>query len=231
MSKKIAGGEKRQLAAFICPFVLYVVLTSIAAKLPSVYPLAYTTSVVIVAATIFALVRGRNILRPHWRIAEAVLFGLIGIALWIALSSARLEEALTSSLPTWLRPQARVAFDPFAELTHSAAIGFIVVRLLGLAVLAPIAEELFWRGFLIRWLISPDWGKVPLGQFSLLSFVVVTLLFTSAHPEWLAAAVYCALINALLYWKKDLWSCVVAHSVSNLVLGVYVLTTGAWWLW
>jgi CAAX prenyl protease-like protein len=219
------------LAAFVCPFVLYVVLTMVAAKFPSAYPLAYTLVVVVVGSAIFLLLRGQHIFRPHWRIGGAILVGVVGIVLWIVLSSAKLEEALTTGFPSWLRPQARVGFDPFAELPRLAAIGFIVVRLFGLAIIVPIAEELFWRGFLLRWLISADWEKVPLGRFSVSSFVVVTLLFTSAHPEWFAAAVYCTLLNLLLYWKKDLWSCVVAHGVSNLVLGIYVLTTETWWLW
>jgi membrane protease YdiL (CAAX protease family) len=59
----------------------------------------------------------------------------------------------------------------------------------------------------------------------------VTLLFTAAHPEWLAAAVYCAILNGLIYWKRDLWSCVVAHATSNLLLAVYILTTATWELW
>mgnify|MGYP002683041209 CR=1 FL=1 len=93
------------------------------------------------------------------------------------------------------------------------------------------AEEIFWRGFLLRWLTNAEWEKVPLGRFSGMSFLLVTLLFTLAHPEWLAAAVYCALLNGFIYWKQDLWSCVVAHGVSNLLLGLYVLTTEHWWLW
>lgn len=52
-----------------------------------------------------------------------------------------------------------------------------------------------------------------------------------AHPEWLAAAVYSLLMNGLLYWKKDIWQCIVAHGVSNLLLAVYVLASGNWWLW
>lgn len=63
------------------------------------------------------------------------------------------------------------------------------------------------------------------------SALIVTLLFALAHPEWLAAAVYCTLLNGLLYWKGDLWNCVVAHGVSNLVLAIYILFTGSWELW
>jgi CAAX prenyl protease-like protein len=105
------------------------------------------------------------------------------------------------------------------------------MRLIGLVILVPIAEELFWRGFLLRWVISSAWRDVPLGAFSFRSFFIVTVLFATTHPEWLAAAVYCALLNGVLYWKKDLWSCVVAHAASNSMLAVYVMATESWWLW
>jgi len=131
-----------------------------------------------------------------------------------------------------LRPGSRTAYNPFEELKQPLAVwGFLGLRLIGLVVLVPLAEELFWRGFLLRRLTSPEWKEVPLGRFSGRSFFLVVLLFTLAHPEWLAAAIYCSLLNWLLYWKKDLWSCIVAHGVSNLALGIYILTTDAWWLW
>jgi CAAX prenyl protease-like protein len=88
-----------------------------------------------------------------------------------------------------------------------------------------------WRGFLSRWLKSPNWEQVPLGDFSKGSFWGVVVLFALAHPEWLAAASYSAMLNGLLMWKRDLWNCIVAHAVSNMLLAVYILKTEAWWLW
>ena len=109
--------------------------------------------------------------------------------------------------------------------------GFIFIRMIGLAILVPAVEEVFWRGFLARWLVAEKWEEVPIGKFTVSSFLFVTILFTTAHPEWIAAFVYCSLLNGYLIWKKDLWSCVVAHGVSNLVLGVYVLVTAQYQLW
>ncbi len=108
---------------------------------------------------------------------------------------------------------------------------FIVIRMIGLAILVPLIEEVFWRGFLARWMIDEDWETIPLGTFNWNVFFYVTALFTLAHPEWFAAAVYAVLINTLFFWKKDLWPCIVAHAVSNFLLGVYVLTTRSWSLW
>ncbi len=218
--------------SYVAPFVLYLLGTSLASQVPESYPAAYLAVVIVVGAVAWGLLRGRRIIVPHGRVAGAVVAGFVGIALWVVLSELRLEDRVASLLPEWLRPGERRGFNPFKELTHPLAVwGFIAVRLIGLAVLVPVVEELFWRGFLLRWIISPDWEDVPLGKFQVTSFVLVTLLFTLAHPEWLAAACYCMLLNGLLYWKRDLWDCIVAHGVSNLVLGAYVLSTGAWWLW
>jgi hypothetical protein len=51
------------------------------------------------------------------------------------------------------------------------------------------------------------------------------------HHEWLAAMVCSAAFNWILYWKKDIWACIVAHAVANLALAVWVITTGQWQFW
>lgn len=224
---------KSPVTSYVAPFVLYLLGTSLAARAPrEMYPLAYGAVAALVAIVAWRLLRGRQIVAPRRRIGWAVVVGLLGAALWLGLSEARLEEHIAAYLPAWLRPSPRVGFNPFENISQPlAAWSFIVVRLIGLVLLTPVAEELFWRGFLLRWIISADWQDVPLGQYQARSYWLVTLLFTLAHPEWLAAACYCMLLNGLLYWKRDLFSCMVAHGVSNLVLGIYILSTGAWWLW
>jgi CAAX prenyl protease-like protein len=218
--------------AYTLPFVAYLVGTIFISRFSEqVYPIAYGVVAALVAFLTWALVRRRRLFQPHWRVAPGVIVGLVGIGLWIVLCQLHLEKSLASFLPTFLQPSDRVSYNPFEELSPWMTAIFIAVRLFGIAVLVPIAEELFWRGFLLRWLIDVDWQKVRLGEFSWQSFGIVTLMFTAAHPEWFAAAAYCMLINCLLYWKKDLWQCIVAHAVSNLVLVIYVLISKEWWLW
>ncbi|HEV3255997.1 MAG TPA: CAAX prenyl protease-related protein [Gemmataceae bacterium] len=217
---------------YVLPFALYVVLIQVPPAYPDAYAWLEPAVVLLVGMITIGLLWGRRLLRPHPKVIPGVIVGLAGIALWIVLSRLALEQQLASGWPAWLRPKPRPAFNPFDGIADPAArCGFIVVRLAGLALLVPVAEELFWRGFLLRWLIAPDWQSQPIGRMTPLSFAVVTLLFTLAHPEWLAAAIYCALLNGLLYWTRDLWNCVVAHGVSNLVLGIYILAAGAWELW
>ena len=92
-------------------------------------------------------------------------------------------------------------------------------------------EELFWRSFLIRWVINPDFEKVALGTFSLGSFAATVILFGLEHHLWLAGIMAGVAYYALLYKTKRLGPCVMAHSTTNLALGIHVLATEEWQWW
>jgi len=218
---------------WIAPFASYLIFSQIAVAAPvEYYPWLYVLCVSVAGVFTGYLLMISKVVRPHLRILPGVIFGVIGIALWIYLTGPKIDGHFAAMLPEWLRPGPRAAFNPFEEISDPAARwAFIAIRVAGIALLVPVAEELFWRGWLMRWVISHQWEKVPVGRFTLASFLWVTVLFTMAHPEWLAAFVWCALINLLLYWKKDLWNCIVAHGISNLCLAVYVMVFEAWELW
>lgn len=240
---------------FIAPFVAYLLGTQLISLLDEAwYPVGYSAVVVVIMIGFVVLLRqaARGQLTPeqveagatpaaaplrlpfrvHASVLPGVVVGVVGIGLWIGLCELELERTLTSFLPSFLRPGERVSYNPLDSInTLWGTWAFVAVRIVGLAIVVPVAEELFWRGFLLRWLIDPAWQRVPVGEFSLESCLIVTLMFTLAHPEWFAAAVYCLLINGLLYWKRDLWQCVVAHAVSNFLLAVYVLNYDQWQLW
>lgn len=219
-------------AAFVLPFVVYLVGANVAAWQVQHFAAVYTVLAFLMTGLLCWSIYASRILVLHKQVGAAVAIGLVGIAVWIVLSGLGLEERLSVWLPTWLQPSERAGFDPYSELQSMwACTAFIAVRVFGLAVIVPLAEELFWRGFLLRWIIDEEFEKVSIGQYTFRSCVAVVLLFTVVHPEWFAAAIYCAMLNALIYWKKDLWCCVVAHGVSNLTLAIYVLATRSWSLW
>ena len=84
---------------------------------------------------------------------------------------------------------------------------------------------MFWRAFLLRALIDWDhFERVPLGKFTWISFLGTSLLSTLQHPDNWAVSIFCWFFyNGLMYWKKDLWSCVIAHATSNLLLALYIM--------
>lgn len=111
----------------------------------------------------------------------------------------------------------------------------VVLRFLRLVIVVPLVEEIFWRGFLMRFLcdIDGDYWKVPFGKFHWLSLVVVTAMFVMAHApvDYVAAAVFGILMYGVAVKTKSLTACIVMHATANFILGLYVLSTQQWGYW
>ncbi|OGW60519.1 MAG: CAAX prenyl protease-related protein [Nitrospirae bacterium RBG_16_64_22] len=131
---------------------------------------------------------------------------------------------------TWAMQGAAAGYDPF-KAGETAGIVLAAVRIFGAAAVVPVMEELFWRSFLIRYLVSPRFESVRLGTFTPLSFGATVVLFGLEHHLWLAGMMAGVAYNLLLYRTGRLWPCVIAHAVTNLLLAVHVLVTGEWRWW
>lgn len=163
---------------------------------------------------------GRQTLPSLREAAWAVAVGAAVFLLWIQL------DAPWMTLDTG-------AVRPFVPLDAQGAIDWplVVVRWLGATLMVPVMEELFWRSFLMRWLQQPVFEGLDPRRVGLRAIVLSTFVFVLAHPLWLAAAV-AGLVYAWLYVRFGrLWLPVIAHAVTNGMLGVWVVTTGNWQFW
>ena len=141
----------------------------------------------------------------------------------------------------WIAPQSFLGFAPRNEgfnpdLFAGNPLAYwstVLLRFLRLVVVVPLVEEIFWRGFLLRYFINEKFDEVPVGAFSWLSFSVVTIGFTLAHSpaDWAAAAITGALYNLVAYRTRSLSACVLAHAVTNLLLGGWIMATKQWGFW
>jgi len=155
-----------------------------------------------------------------------VFIALFVLFLWI---SPQLFPQLFFHQPPRLK-----GFDPtLFQNTPLLYYATIVLRFIRLAIVVPFLEEIFWRGFLLRDLINEDFKKMPIGAFSWMSFAVVTFLFGLEHwgPDFWPAILTGALYNLVAYRTKSLASCVLAHAVTNLMLGIYIMQTKQWGFW
>jgi len=189
---------------------------------PMWYPLAYAAKIAVVAAVAFAYLSAwRDLLpRPAWgALALAVGLGLVVTTLWVGLDGR---------YPPIPGLGKRQGFDP-TSLPLVGLVGFLTVRLFGLVVLVPLIEELFWRSFLMRWIVDPDdFTRVPIGQVTPGAAAVTSILFALEHPEWLPALLTGLAWAGLLWQTRSVAACFVSHLTANLALGVYVLATGSW---
>jgi CAAX prenyl protease-like protein len=199
------------------------------------YPIVYTVKI---ALTIAAMV----IVWPGYRQFPfrvsllAIVVGAVGVVLWIGLCQLHLERKFLGSigLEKFLGLGARPAYNPLEQLaaTPAWAYTFLAIRFLGLALVVPIIEEFFLRGLVMRFVIRDTWWDVPFGQVTPLAVIVGTAVPMLMHPgELLAAFVWFSLVTWLMIRTRNIWDCVAAHAVTNLLLGIYVVTQKQWQLW
>jgi CAAX prenyl protease-like protein len=105
-----------------------------------------------------------------------------------------------------------------------------LVRLAGSAFVIAVAEELFFRDFLYRWLQKRDWTAVDRRVFDPGAFFWMTGLFALEHDRWFAGALAGA-VYGLVYIRRGLAVAILAHVVTNFLLGLYVIDRGAWGFW
>ncbi len=240
----------RAWLSYLVPPGLFLSISGLADWWPAGRTLLYALKVVIVAGVLLYYFRrgaypeltgslfGGRPAASVGPVAVAAAVGVVVIAAWVGLDPyypqgiAECKQVLSGG-PHWFDHVAKLqgAFNPYAGGQLIPPGMAIVFRLVGAVLLVPIFEELLVRSWLLRLLIAERFRSVPIGAFSRLSFIVTTILFGLWHHEWLAGLMCGAAFTLLLYWKKDLWLCIISHAVANLALGGWVLWQGAWQFW
>lgn len=224
--------KPRPWLPYVAPMALYMALLAVQSNtnLSWLYPV----KTLAVAGMLWWFRKSYDELRPgvSWL---GIVVGLVAIAIWIFGDRFYPKaDELMLSFERWLagvmqspypKPMRTPPFDP------SGQYGFIAFRIIGAVVVVPVMEELFWRAFLIRWLVNEDFKSVPVGTFTWTSFLITTALFGAEHNQWLAGLICGALYNMVYYRTRSVWACVVAHAVSNAALAAWVLARGDWKFW
>jgi len=238
-------------AAHVLPLVLFTLLNAVPgffrienSELPWhvrapehwVYPLQ-----TVICAVVLVLFRRHYTLSPWRGLGLAFVLGVVGIAFWVA--PALLREALIqgghepAQWWDWLGLAERTeGFDPMiaqdSPLWFSTVVGFRFARMV---LVVPLVEELFWRGFLMRFLLTEDgrFEKIAFGTHAWKVFGIVTAAVMLIHntEDYLGAFGWGALMYFVAVRTKSLGACVLMHAVGNLALGLYVMKTQQWGFW
>jgi CAAX prenyl protease-like protein len=203
--------------------------------LHSVWPLADLSDqilrVTVMTAVLWFVLRGpfRPALDLRVRhLAATVAIGVAVFALWIA------PDLLIPGYRHFRLFDNAVTGRAATSLSASATIDWpvLALRMIRAVVIVPIVEELFWRAWLMRWLIDSDFQKVPLGKYTAFSFWTVAVLFASEHgPYWDVGLVAGIIYNWWMVRTRSLGDLILAHAVTNFVLSAYVIAAGKWEYW
>lgn len=238
-------------AAHVLPLLLFTLLNSVPglfrienSELPWhvrapehwVYPL----QTVICAATLLWF-RQHYTLKPWRGLSLAFVLGITGIAAWTA--PAMLREILVQNghePASWWKwfglAQRHEGFDP--TIAQDSPLWFATVvgmRFARMVLVVPFVEELFWRGFLMRYLLTEDgrFERVAFGAHRWRVFWIVTLAVMLIHntEDYAGAFIWGSLVYFVAVRTKSLGACVFMHAVGNLTLGLYVMRTEQWGFW
>jgi CAAX prenyl protease-like protein len=214
--------------AYVAPFATFMVLLALSSRTSvdlRIYSLARLAILVVV---LWVFSRGVIPWRaPSW--LKSVLLGVAVFVLWIAPDVLfpdwrghwLFSNRFTGHLEGMLAPEWRN--DPL----------ILTLRTMRAVIIVPLVEELFWRGWLPRWIDNPeDFRKVDLGTFSRVAFWLTAILFASEHGAmWDVGLVAGVLYNWWMQKTRSLGDLILAHAVTNACLSAYVMIEGKWQYW
>lgn len=192
------------------------------------YPYVYAVRLVVTAILL-------------WRVWPSIC-GWMGKASWwppivgVALTVPWVWLSVLQRDGKWLSGDTgRVGFNPFEVFDGQEPWKiwtYIAIRGLGLVVIVPIVEELFLRGFLLRFVVKEKFWTVPFGVVDTVVLAVCALYAVGSHPAEAAAALAWFGAVTWIAWKtRQPIDTITVHAATNLALGIYVvMTPGMWWL-
>lgn len=185
--------------------------------------LLYVIKITVVASLLWLWRNAYSELRwpagENWRTwLIAIAAGIVVFVAWINLTA------------DWMVMGESIGFDP-RDGDAQMDWFLVIVRLLGAALVVPLMEELFWRSFLMRWIAHPHFLSVNPAQVGFKAFCITAVLFAVAHSLWFAGLLAGIAYNLLYMRSNTLWSPIIAHTVTNAILGVWIVLTGNWGFW
>ncbi|MGA9528863.1 MAG: exosortase E/protease, VPEID-CTERM system [Terriglobales bacterium] len=208
-------------AAFLLPFMAILAAAMIAGAARPVDGVEWLYPLRFFAAACALWFFRRSYTNLGWRCSWlAPLIGAVVFAIWIALD----------------RPASPVADQEvsaaFMGSSTMARILWITFRVLSAVVTVPLAEELAFRGFLMRRLISPAFDSVSFHRFSWSALLLSSVAFGLLHGGyWIPGSIAGVFFGLAVIRRGHIGDAVVAHATANALLALYVLTYHRWHLW
>jgi len=154
-----------------------------------------------------------------WRFTwRSVVAGVVVFALWIAISR------LTSA-PSTIPEALRVMPSPLRAT-------WLIFRVAGSVLVVPLAEELAYRGYLLRRLVAADFASVHFQGIGRWPLLLSAAAFGVVHGSMWLPGVFAGLTYGLLVVRSGrIGEPMAAHATSNALIAACVLLGDHWQLW
>ena len=217
--RSVIEGDENPVAPYLVPVLVIMAAGMVSRAASGGFEWPYPLRVIAAAAVLLYF-------RPRYKDLDwragwlAPVAGVLVFCMWLALdrfAGPHSDNGIASGL---------------GSLAAPARILWLAFRTFGAVVTVPIAEELAFRGYLLRRLVSSDFASVGFGRFSLVAVLVSSVVFGLLHGDRLVAGTIAGLIYAgTTMWRGRIGDAVAAHATTNLLIAASVLLGGMWQLW
>jgi exosortase E/protease (VPEID-CTERM system) len=204
-------------AAYLMPLLAILAAGMIAHAASSGFEVLYPLRLLWAVIILWVFRRGYRTL--NWRFSwRGVVVGAGIYLVWAAFA-----RYLTAPTP---EPGA------LAQLTPTARALWIACRVAAAAVTVPIAEELAYRGFLMRRIVKKDFVALRFENAPWWAITISALAFGVTHGSfWLPAAIAGGAYALVAVKTGKIGESVAAHATTNSLVAIQVLLFGQWQLW
>ena len=212
---------------YVLPFAVFIGFLALQKYVPLPTNLEFIVRDLLLAGVLIGFSRHVIQLRPS-RPLQTIILGVAVFIIWVGP-----DVLFPAYRQHWLF-QNSILGQLTVTIPGSVLLSPWVLwpRILQAVVFVPILEELFWRAWLMRWLISPQFEKVPLGAYQAGAFWITAAMFASEHgPYWDVGLIAGIAYNWWMIRTRSLADCILAHAVTNACLGAYVVATQRWEYW
>jgi exosortase E/protease (VPEID-CTERM system) len=213
----VRDATENRTATYLLPLLALLAAGMLARVLSSGFDFFDGLRLVAGGAMLFVCLRGLTMLGWgfSWRgpLAGIGVFAVWLTAAHVLLPQVSMPAALTAA-PEWVR---------FCWIATRVATSVLVV---------PIAEELAYRGYLLRRIVAADFEAVALNKVGLWPLLLSSAVFGVAHGAMWIAGIVAGLIYAGVFIRTErMGEAVAAHATTNVLLAAYVLLLDHWELW
>lgn len=201
---------------YVAPFLLFFSLSEAETYLPNWYFHLYLAKIFLTTSLLWAwrskFYNDLTTKLTSSQLIISLIAGTIAAATWFSCITFELITLPALTIP-----------EQWPLVLKVFVVSFIC---LGASLIVPILSELFWRSFMLRYLIEQNFKTVSIGQFQFFSFIVVVALTTLPSSYAIPVAITSIIQNTLIVWQKNLRCCILANVLTSTALTLYCLLYG-----
>ena len=212
-----AGAAHDATAAYLMPLLAILAAGMVAHALSAGFDQLYPLRLLCAAVALFAFRRSyRNL---DWDFSwRGVVAGLAVFAVWAVFARLSTSKAPIPGDLAGLSPPLRALW--------------IGCRAAAAIVTVPIAEELAYRGYLMRRVVTADFSAMSLRSVPWWAIGISAVVFGITHGSFWLPGIIAGLVYAGIAAKTGkIGESVVAHATTNSLVAIQVLLFGQWQLW